>query len=83
MPILKNLKKETKIFLFYVVIKNMLKGITIEHFKKSVENYNRIEKNRKYNFIHKKLVDKQMISPEELDFLVDFVKKNQWNDFKK
>ena len=78
MKLLKKLPEELKIFFFIVAVKRLLSGIPLDVFREGVTHFKDYEKQKRFEDIHKKLANKQIISAEELEFLIEYERKRQW-----
>lgn len=78
MTLLQHLKKDLKIFFFIVAVKSLLRGIPLEVFRKNVEGLKSFENHQKFKEIHQKLIDKKIITTQELEFLIEYERKRQW-----
>jgi hypothetical protein len=78
---IKGIPKEYKIFFFIIALKSILKGMPIENFRKNIELLSKFENQKKFKHIHEKLTNKTIITPDELEFLVEYERKKQWDKF--
>lgn len=75
---LKKLPKDLKIFFFLVAARNELKGVPLELFRHNIKDLEFYENTRKFDNIHKKLENRQIISPDELEFMIEYERKRRW-----
>jgi hypothetical protein len=81
MTLLKNLPKDLKIFFFLIAARNLLRGVPLESIRGNIKNMRTVENQKKFQNIHEKLTSKQIITADELEFLVEYERKRQWDKF--
>lgn len=79
MSLLKKLPRDLKIFLFMIVLRNVLKGIPVSKVRQDIKALQKSSDTNTFNNIHSKLVNSKNISAEELSFLVECERKRQWD----
>lgn len=78
MKALKKLPKDLRKFLFLVAMKKLLQGVPLKIFRQNMSDLENYEKQRNFQIIHKKLIDKQIVTADELEFLIEYERKRQW-----
>ena len=81
MSLFKNISKELKIFFFIVASKSLFKGMSLEEFRKELENFKNHEHYLKFKKIHQKLASNNIITADELEYLIEYQRKQQWDKF--
>jgi hypothetical protein len=81
MTLLKLLPKDLKIFFYLIAARNLLRGIPLKNFRSNIKDLEKFENHKKFTTIHQKLTEKKIISADELEFLVEYERKRQWEKF--
>lgn len=79
MSLLKKLPKELKIFLFLVILKDVLKSIPVNKIREDLGSIKKAKDVNAFNEIHDKLKNRKNISSKELEFLIEFERKRHWD----
>ena len=78
---LKKLPSDLKIFFFLIAARKQFIGIPLSVFRNNIKDLERHENQVQFSAIHKKLAQKQMITADELEFLIEYERKRQWEKF--
>lgn len=75
---LKRLPEDLKIFFFLVAAKYELQGLPLEMFWQNIKDLEFYENTRRFDTIHKKLENRQIITTDELEFMIEYERKRRW-----
>lgn len=81
MSLLKHLNKDLKIFFYLVAVRYLLRGTSLETFRSNMDQFKDFKNHNKFSNIHNKLTNKNIITADELEFLIEYERKRQWEKF--